>query len=82
MPRPSSSKNRFYHFQVILDDETKLLRTMSCVASFLELGKATIQRKLKTPDAILNKYKHRTLVINRVKLPIFQREHLDVAINY
>tara|TARA_R110001606_G_scaffold151706_1_gene292300 strand:- start:207 stop:455 length:249 start_codon:yes stop_codon:yes gene_type:complete len=82
MPRPATSKNRFYHFQVILDGETKLLRTMVCVAKFLDLGVATIQRKLKNSDAILNKYKHKALVINRVKLPIFQREHVDVAINY
>tara|TARA_R110001592_G_scaffold91992_1_gene268666 strand:+ start:317 stop:559 length:243 start_codon:yes stop_codon:yes gene_type:complete len=80
MPRPQESKNRYYHFEVIVDNKITLLRTMSCVADFLHLGKATVQRKLRSPEITLNKYKYKTLIINRVKLPIFQ--HVDIAINY
>ena len=80
MPRPPNSPNRYYHFEVILDEEKTLLRTMDCLADFLELGKATVQRKLKKPSIILNKYKKHTLVINRVKIPMYQRA--DVPIQY
>lgn len=81
MGRPSASKNRFYHFEVFVDDkEPVLLRTMVCVANHLGIGRATVQRKLVNENAVINKYKSRMLVINRVHLPIFQRA--DVEITY
>ena len=81
MPRPSQSKNRFYHFQISVDNtEPILLRTIKCVAEHLQIGRATVQRKLKNTDLILNKYKNKNLVIKRIKLPIYERA--DIEINY
>tara|TARA_R110001632_G_scaffold48470_1_gene122127 strand:+ start:2133 stop:2378 length:246 start_codon:yes stop_codon:yes gene_type:complete len=81
MPRPTSAKNRYYHFEISVDNtEPILLRTMLCVASHLGVGRATIQRKLKNPELILNKYKNKNLIIKRIKLPIYERA--DIEINY
>tara|TARA_R110000787_G_scaffold258184_2_gene363379 strand:- start:574 stop:816 length:243 start_codon:yes stop_codon:yes gene_type:complete len=73
MPRSKSSKNTHYHFEVIVDEEKKMCRTVIEVAKALEVSQATIVRKLREPDIVLNKYKNKSLLINRVNVPIFKQ---------
>jgi transcriptional antiterminator len=73
MGRNINSQNVHYNYKVVVDKEQKLCRTMNDVAEYLSLGRATIQRKLKNPEITLNKYKNRTLEINRCRVPIYGR---------
>tara|TARA_R110000796_G_scaffold212141_1_gene328277 strand:+ start:493 stop:738 length:246 start_codon:yes stop_codon:yes gene_type:complete len=73
--RPQNSTNKtHYRFEVILDNQKKLCRTIKEVAAELSLGIATISRKLNNPELKLTKYKDKTLIINRVKLPIYETQ--------
>ena len=73
--RPQNSTNKtHYRFEVILDNEKKLCRTIKEVAKELSLGIATISRKLNNPDLKLTKYKDKNLVIKRVRLPIYKTQ--------
>ena len=73
--RPQNSTNKtHYRFEVIIDNEKKFCRTIKEVAKELSLGIATISRKLNNPELKLNKYKDKTLVINRVRLPIYKTQ--------
>ena len=73
--RPTNSTNKtHYRFEIILDNQKKLCRTIKEVAKELSLGIATISRKLNNPALKLNKYKDKTLIINRVKLPIYKTQ--------
>jgi hypothetical protein len=73
--RPTNSTNKtHYRFEVILDNEKKLCRTIKEVAAELSLGIATISRKLSNPALKLNKYKDKTLIINRIRLPIYKTQ--------
>ena len=73
--RPTNSTNKtHYRFEVILDNQKKLCRTIKEVAQELSLGIATISRKLSNPELKLNKYKDKNLVINRIRLPIYKTQ--------
>ena len=73
--RPHNSTNKtHYRFEIILDNQKKLCRTIKEVAKELSLGIATISRKLSNPEIKLNKYKNKTLIINRIKLPIYETQ--------
>ena len=73
--RPTNSTNKtHYRFEVILDNQKKLCRTIKEVAKELSLGIATISRKLSNPELKLNKYKDKNLVINRIRLPIYKTQ--------
>ena len=73
--RPTNSTNKtHYRFEVILDYQKKLCRTIKEVAKELSLGIATISRKLSNPELKLNKYKDKNLVINRIRLPIYKTQ--------
>ena len=73
--RPANSLNKtYYKFEIIINDKKTLCKTLKEVAKELSLGIATISRKLNNPDLKLNKYKNKTLIINRVKLPIYETQ--------
>ena len=57
MPRTCNSQNNYYHYEVIIGEERKYIRTLKLVAEYLQVGSATIIRKLKTPEITLRKYK-------------------------
>lgn len=73
MGRPKQSPNTHYHFEVIVDDIKTMCRTVTDVAKTLCVGPATVTRKLRNPEIILNKFKQKTLLINRVNVPIFKQ---------
>tara|TARA_R110002126_G_scaffold186772_1_gene335374 strand:+ start:1726 stop:1968 length:243 start_codon:yes stop_codon:yes gene_type:complete len=71
MPRTCNSENNYYHYEVVLGEERKYIRTLKLVAKYLELGTATIIRKLKNPNITLRKYKDINLQIIKCKVPIY-----------
>ena len=73
MPRTCKSQNNYYHYEVIIGDERKYIRTMKLVAEYLKVGSSTIIRKLKNPNIILRKYKDTTLQIIKCKVPIYEQ---------
>ncbi len=82
MPRLQNSQNNYYHYEVIINDEKKYIRTLKLVAEYLNVGSSTIIRKLKTPEITLRKYKNSTLIINKCKVPIYQTEFIREEIEY
>ena len=73
--RPQNSTNKtHYRFEIILDNQKTLCKTLKEVAAELSLGIATISRKLSNPELKLNKYKDKNLVINRIRLPIYKTQ--------
>lgn len=73
MGRPKKSQNTHYHFEVLIDDNKTMCRTVRDVADILCVGSATVVRKLRNPEIILNKFKQKKLLINRVNVPIFKQ---------
>lgn len=82
MPRPQNSQNNFYHYEVIMEDTKKYIRTLHLVAQHLGVGSSTIIRKLKNPEMILRKYKNKTLIINKCKVPIYNTQFTREEIEY
>lgn len=76
MPRTSEAKNTHYHFSVNVDNVMTYCRTIKDVASLLNVGSATIIRKLKKPEIVLRKYKYKELNITRCKIPIYERREI------
>ena len=73
MPRTQNSKNKsFYHYEVILDNERTLKKTIKDICEMLGLAQYTICRKIKDNNIVLKKYKDRTLLINKVQKPVFK----------
>ena len=79
MPRTCKSKNNYYHYEVVVGDKRKYIRTLKLVAEYLELGSATIIRKLKTPEITLRKYKDTTLQIIKCKVPIYSHTREEIV---
>ena len=77
MGRKANSKNTHYHFSVSLDEKIKYCRTIKDVAEFLNVGSATIIRKLAKPEIQLRKYKMRKLEINRCNIPIYEMREIQ-----
>ncbi len=82
MPRPANSQNNFYHYQVIMGDTKKYIRTLHLVAQHLGVGSSTIIRKLKNPEMRLRKYKDINLIINKCKVPIYNTQFTREEIEY
>lgn len=78
MPRTCNSQNNYYHYEVIIGEERKYIRTLKLVAEYLQVGSATIIRKLKKPDIILRKYKDINLEIIKCKVPIFSHTREEI----
>jgi len=75
--RPQNSINQTnYRFEVILEDNKTLCRSLKEVAKLLDVGIATITRHFRNPDSKLRKYRTTNLMINRVNLPIYQERVL------
>jgi len=77
MPRTHQAQNTHYHFSVNVDNVMTYCRTIKDVAALLNLGTATIIRKLKKPEIVLRKYKNHNLNITRCNIPIFERRQID-----
>ena len=73
MPRPINATNKsFYHYEVTLDNERTLKKTLKDICEMLGLAQYTVCRKLKDNSIILRKYKDRQLEIKRIQKPIFK----------
>jgi len=81
MARTANSSNKsFYHYEIILDNERTLKKTLKEIVDFLGIAQYTVCRKLKDNNLQLRKFKDRTLIINRIKKPIFKT--IQVQMDY
>lgn len=73
MPRTRNAGNKsFYHYEVILDNERTLKKTIKDICDMLGIAQYTVCKKIKDDNIILQKYKDRYLRINRIQKPIFK----------
>tara|TARA_R110000796_G_scaffold32481_1_gene85028 strand:+ start:560 stop:796 length:237 start_codon:yes stop_codon:yes gene_type:complete len=77
MPRTSNSKNTHYHYELIIDDTKQYIRTCKCLADKLGISLSAVRNKLKNPNQIFRKYKNTNLIINKVKIPIYERKEIE-----
>jgi len=61
---------------LIIDNEQTYIRTCKCLAEKLKVSLSAVRNKLKNPQQKFRKYKDQTVIINRVKIPIYKQTRI------
>ena len=76
MPRQVNSHNTYYNYELIIDNEKTYIRTCKCLAEKLQVSLSAVRNKLKNPNQKFRKYKDQTVIINKVKVPIYEQSRI------
>jgi len=76
MPRQANSPNTYYNYELIIDNEQTYIRTCKCLAEKLHVSLSAVRNKLKNPEQKFRKYKDQTVIINKVKIPIYKQTRI------
>lgn len=76
MPRQVNCHNTYYNYELIIDNEKTYIRTCKCLAEKLQVSLSAVRNKLKNPEQKFRKYKNQTVIINKVKIPIFEQTRI------
>ncbi len=73
MVRNQGDKQLFYNYEVEIDDEKYLCRTIDDMRHKIGISQGTISSCLKNLDKIPIKYKDRHFKINIIRKPIYKK---------
>tara|TARA_S200002703_G_C3797452_1_gene246258 strand:+ start:2371 stop:2625 length:255 start_codon:yes stop_codon:yes gene_type:complete len=73
MPRSQGKKQNFYNYEVILDDEKTYYRTLNDLTNYLQCATLSAFRMINDTEYRMKKFRNNTLIINKVKKPIFNK---------
>ena len=73
MPRSQGKKQNFYNYEVILDNNITYYRTLNDLTTFLNCATLSALRMIKDTEYKMKKFRENSLVIKKVKKPIFNK---------
>ncbi len=74
MPRNNGDIQTFYNYEIELDDNKYLFRTIKEIVSVIDISQGTISRLLKNPDYIIKKYINRNFKLLKIRKPVYNLE--------
>ncbi len=74
MPRNNGDIQTFYNYEIELDDNKYLFRTIKEMESVIDISQGTISRILKNPEYVIKKYRNRHFKLSKVRKPVYNLE--------
>lgn len=74
MPRNNGDIQTFYNYEIELDDNKYLFRTIKEIVSVIDISQGTISRLLKNPQYVIKKYINRNFKLLKIRKPVYNLE--------
>lgn len=74
MPRNNGDIQTFYNYEIELDDNKYLFRTIKEMVSVIDISQGTISKLLKNPQYVIKKYINRNFKLLKIRKPVYNLE--------
>ena len=74
MGRKEGDIQTFYNYEIELDDNKYLFRTIKEIVDVIDISQGTISRILKNPEYVIKKYRNRHFKLLKVRKPVYNLE--------
>jgi hypothetical protein len=74
MPRHNGDIQTFYNYEIELDDNKYLFRTIKEMVDVIDISQGTISKLLKNPQYVIKKYINRNFKLLKIRKPVYNLE--------
>ena len=74
MPRNNGDIQTFYNYEIELDDNKYLFRTIKEIVDIIDVSQGTISKILKNPEHVIKKYVNRNFKLLKIRKPVYNLE--------